>query len=144
GNDAVPGSIVRTVVGGRRSFRYPSPGPVHYPAAEKVRLEARDLYRIPCRLPIGKGGNRPMKFGHKLTIVLLGVLALVLSLSTLWTQERQFSRALTDLRQTAQEEWQRESAAFQRGLRSDDPTMLHFRAWGYLGDLSRQGNHSLL
>ena len=57
-----------------------------------------------------------MKFGHKLTLVLLGVLALVLSLSTLWTQERQFSRALTDLRQTAQEEWQRESAAFQRGL----------------------------
>lgn len=85
-----------------------------------------------------------MKFGHKLTLVLLGVLALVLSLSTLWTQERQFSRALTDLRQTAQEEWQRESAAFQRGLRSDDPTMLQFRAWGYLGDLSRQGNHSLL
>lgn len=85
-----------------------------------------------------------MKFGHKLTLVLLGVLALVLSLSTLWTQERQFSRALTDLRQTTLEEWQRESAAFQRGLRSDDPTMLHFRAWGYLGDLSRQGNHSLL
>lgn len=85
-----------------------------------------------------------MKFGHKLTLVLLGVLALVLSLSTLWTQERQFSRALTDLRQTAQEEWQRESAAFQRGLRSDAQIMLQFRAWDYLGDLSRQGNHSLL
>ena len=38
-----------------------------------------------------------MKFGHKLTLVLLGVLALVLSLSTLWTQERQFSRALANL-----------------------------------------------
>lgn len=85
-----------------------------------------------------------MKFGHKLTLVLLGVLALVLSLSTLWTQERQFSRALTDLRQTAQEEWQRESAAFQRGLRSDAEIMLQSRAWSYLGDLSRQGNHSLL
>lgn len=85
-----------------------------------------------------------MKFGHKLTLVLLGVLALVLSLSTLWTQERQFSRALTDLRQTAQEEWQRESAAFQRGLRSDTEIMLQFRAWSYLGSLSRQGNRSLL
>ena len=33
-----------------------------------------------------------MKFGQKLTLVLLGVLALVLSLSTLWTHERQFSQ----------------------------------------------------
>lgn len=85
-----------------------------------------------------------MKFGHKLTLALLGVLALVLSLCTLWTQDRQFSRALTDLRQTTLEQWQRESAAFQRGLRSDAEIMLQFRAWGYLGDLSRQGNRSLL
>lgn len=85
-----------------------------------------------------------MKFGHKLTLVLLGVLALVLSLSTLWTQERQFSRALADLRQTAQEEWLRESAAFQRGLRSDTEFPLNSRAWSYLGSLSRQDNRSLL
>ena len=85
-----------------------------------------------------------MKFGHKLTLVLLGVLALVLSLSTLWTQERQFSRALADLRQTAQEEWLRESAAFQRGLRSDTEFQLNSRAWSYLGSLSRQDNRSLL
>lgn len=85
-----------------------------------------------------------MKFGHKLTLVLLGVLALVLSLSTLWTQERQFSRALADLRQTAQEEWLRESAAFQRGLRSDTEFSLNSRAWSYLGSLSRQDNRSLL
>ena len=84
-----------------------------------------------------------MKFGHKLTLVLLGVLTL-LSLSTLWTQERQFSRALADLRQTAQEEWLRESAAFQRGLRSDTEFPLNSRAWSYLGSLSRQDNRSLL
>lgn len=85
-----------------------------------------------------------MKFGHKLTLVLLGVLTLVLSLSTLWTQERQFSRALADLRQTAQEEWLRESAVFQRGLRSDTEFPLNSRAWSYLGSLSRQDNRSLL
>lgn len=85
-----------------------------------------------------------MKFGHKLTLVLLGVLTLVLSLSTLWTQERQFSRALADLRQTAQEEWLRESAVFQRELRSDTEFPLNSRAWSYLGSLSRQDNRSLL
>ena len=85
-----------------------------------------------------------MKFGHKLTLALLGVPALVLSLSTLWTQERQFSRGLADLRQTAQAEWQRESAAFQRGLRSDAETPLSSRTWSYLGSLARQDNHSLL
>ena len=70
-----------------------------------------------------------MKFGHKLTLALLGVLALVLSLSTVWTQERQFDRALEDIRQTAQEEWQRESFAFQTGLRTDTETPLNERAW---------------
>lgn len=85
-----------------------------------------------------------MKFGHKLTLVLLGVLALVLSLSTLWTQERQFSRALANLRQSVQEEWLRESAAFQRGLRSDTEFPLNSRAWSYLGSLSHQDNRSLL
>lgn len=85
-----------------------------------------------------------MKFGHKLTLALLSVLALALSLTTLWTQERQFDRALTETRQTAQAEWQRESAAFQRGLRSDTDILLQARVWSYLGDLPRQGNHSLL
>lgn len=85
-----------------------------------------------------------MKFGHKLTLALLGVLALVLSLSTVWTQERQFDRAFTDIRQTAREEWQRESLAFQNGLRSDTETSLDVRAWSYLGGLRRQGNGSLL
>lgn len=85
-----------------------------------------------------------MKFGHKLTLALLGVLALVLSLSTVWTQERQFGRALEDIRQTAQEEWQRESFAFQTGLRTDTETPLNVRAWSYLGGLARQGNNSLL
>lgn len=85
-----------------------------------------------------------MKFGHKLTLALLGVLALVLSLSTVWTQERQFDRALEDIRQTAQEEWQRESFAFQTGLRTDTETPLNVRAWSYLGGLARQGNNSLL
>lgn len=85
-----------------------------------------------------------MKFGHKLTLALLSVLALVLSLSTVWTQERQFDRAFTDIRQTAREEWQRESLAFQNGLRSDTGTSLDVRVWSYLGGLSRQGNGSLL
>lgn len=85
-----------------------------------------------------------MKFGHKLTLALLGVLALVLSLSTLWTQERQFSRTLEGTRQNALEEWQREAAAFQRGLRSDTEITLQARAWSYLGSLARQDNHSLL
>ena len=85
-----------------------------------------------------------MKFGHKLTLALLGVLALVLSLSTVWTQERQFDRALADMQQTAREEWQRESFAFQQGLRSDTETPLDVRAWSYLGGLARQGNSGLL
>lgn len=85
-----------------------------------------------------------MKFGHKLTLALLGVLALVLSLSTVWTQERQFDRALADMQQTAREEWQRESFAFQQGLRSDTETPLSVRAWSYLGGLARQGNSGLL
>lgn len=85
-----------------------------------------------------------MKFGHKLTLALLGVLALVLSLSTLWTQERQFARALDDIRQDTLLQWQRESAAFQNGLRSDTEIMLFSRAWSYLGSLARQGNRGLL
>ncbi len=85
-----------------------------------------------------------MKFGYKLTLALLSVLALVLSLSTVWTQERQFDRALQDARQTGQTEWQRESTAFQNGLRSDTETPLDVRAWSYLGSLTRQGNSSLL
>lgn len=85
-----------------------------------------------------------MKFGHKLTLALLGVLAIVLSLSTVWTQERQFDRALEDIRQTAQEEWQRESMAFQSGLRTDAQTPLSVRAWSYLGGLARQGSSGLL
>lgn len=85
-----------------------------------------------------------MKFGHKLTLALLSVLALVLGLSTVWTQERQFDRALKDMRQIGQAEWQRESMAFQRGLRSDAETPLNVRAWSYLGNLEQQGNSSLL
>ena len=34
-----------------------------------------------------------MKLGHKLTLALLCVLALVLGLCTLWTQDRQWERA---------------------------------------------------
>ena len=85
-----------------------------------------------------------MKFGHKLTLALLGVLALVLSLSTVWTQERQFDRALADLRRTAQAEWQRESQDFQNGLRTDTETPLGSRAWSYLGGMARQGSTALL
>ena len=85
-----------------------------------------------------------MKFGYKLTLALLGVLALVLSLSTVWTQERQFDRALSDLRRTAQAEWQRESQDFQNGLRTDTETPLGSRAWSYLGGMARQGSTALL
>ena len=85
-----------------------------------------------------------MKFGYKLTLALLGVLALVLSLSTVWTQERQFDRALADLRRTVQAEWQRESQDFQNGLRTDTETPLGSRAWSYLGGMARQGSTALL
>lgn len=85
-----------------------------------------------------------MKFGHKLTLALLSVLALVLSLTTVWTQERQFDHALDAIRQSGQAEWQRESMAFQAGLGSDTGKPLDIRAWSYLAGLARQGNHSLL
>lgn len=85
-----------------------------------------------------------MKFGHKLTLALLSVLALVLSLSTVWTQERQFDRALDTIRQNGETEWQRESMAFQAELGSDTEKPLDVRAWSYLANLARQGNNSLL
>lgn len=85
-----------------------------------------------------------MKFGHKLTLALLSVLALVLSLSTVWTQERQFDRALDTIRKSGQAEWHRESIAFQAGLGSNTENPLDVRAWSYLASLTRQGNNSLL
>lgn len=56
-----------------------------------------------------------MRFGHKLTLALLCVLALVLGLCTLWTQNRQWQRALRDARASALAGWQQEAAALQSG-----------------------------
>ncbi len=78
-----------------------------------------------------------MKLGHKLTLALLCVLALVLGLCTLWTQDRQWERALQDARSAALANWQREADALQKGLRPDDQYSnynqeLYSRAWRYL------------
>ena len=63
-----------------------------------------------------------MRFGHKLTLALVCVLALVLSLTTVWTQERQFDRALGDARAAAQDAWQREAGDLQQAMLPDGDT----------------------
>ena len=78
-----------------------------------------------------------MRFGRKLTLALLCVLALVLGLCTLWTQDRQWQRALRDARASALAGWQREADALQQGLLPDDEYSnyneeLYSRAWRYL------------
>lgn len=85
-----------------------------------------------------------MKFGHKLTLSLLGVLALVLSLSTVWTQERQFDRALSAAHQTARAEWQREAFALQTALTPASEFSLTSRAWNHLMGQAHQSGQSFL
>ena len=73
-----------------------------------------------------------MRFGHKLTLALVCVLALVLSLTTVWTQERQFDRALGDARAAAQDAWQREAGDLQQAMLPDGGTTPESLAWRYV------------
>lgn len=84
-----------------------------------------------------------MRFGRKLTLALLCVLALVLGLSTVWTQDRQWQRALGDARTQALDSWQQESAALQDGLDRDTGQELRLRAWHYLMQTARNGGLAL-
>ena len=81
-----------------------------------------------------------MRFGHKLTLALLCVLALVLGLCTLWTQDRQWQRALRDARASALAGWQQEAAALQSGLDRNTGQELSSRAWQYLMQTDRTGS----
>ena len=81
-----------------------------------------------------------MKLGHKLTLALLCVLALVLGLCTLWTQDRQWQRALQDARSAALAGWQQEAAALQSGLDRNTGQELSSRAWQYLMQTDRTGS----
>lgn len=85
-----------------------------------------------------------MKFGRKLTLALLSVLALVLSLSTIWTQERQFNRAFSDARQNAQTDWQQDAYDLQAALTPASDTPLTTRAWRHLMRLAGQNDQSFL
>ena len=73
-----------------------------------------------------------MRFGHKLTLALVFALALVLSLTTVWTQERQFDRALGDARAAAQDAWQREAGDLQQAMLPDGGTTPESLAWRYV------------
>ena len=81
-----------------------------------------------------------MRFGRKLTLALLCVLALVLGLCTLWTQDRQWQRALRDARASALAGWQQEAAALQSGLDRNTGQELSSRAWQYLMQTDRTGS----
>ena len=81
-----------------------------------------------------------MRFGRKLTLALLCVLALVLGLCTLWTQDRQWQRALRDARASALAGWQQEAAALQSGLDRNTGQELSGRAWQYLMQTDRSGS----